>query len=159
LVFGLAGAGNIASPWVRNLSRFLLTIERALPEIIILLLLVSALGLGPFAGVVALSLGCIGMLGRLFADAIEEINPRILESIESVGANKLQLILFGVIPEVLPSLIANIIFRFEVNIRLSVLLLSSAIRKGYYGHIGNIDTCIYIRKSIRLFKKKNHPRG
>ncbi len=102
--------------------RFLLTIERALPEVIILLLLISALGMGPFPGVVALSLGCIGMLGRLFADAIEEINPRVLESIASVGANKLQIIRYGVIPEVYPSIISNTLFRFEVNIRLSILM-------------------------------------
>jgi phosphonate transport system permease protein len=122
LLVALAAAGNLAPPWLRNTSRFLITIERALPEIIILLLLVAALGLGPFAGVIALSLGCVGMLGRLFADAIEEVDPRVLESIESLGANKLQLIAFGVLPQVLPSIIANTIFRFEVNIRLSVLL-------------------------------------
>lgn len=122
LFFGLAAASNIAPPWLRHTSRFILTTERALPEIIILLLLIAALGLGAFAGVVALSLGCIGMLGRLFADAIEEVNPRVLESIEAVGANRFQIIFFGVIPEVLPSIITNVIFRFEVNIRLSVLL-------------------------------------
>lgn len=122
LAFGLAGASNISPGWLRHISRFILTTERALPEIIILLLLVAALGLGPFAGVIALSIGCIGMLGRLFADAIEEVNPRILESIDSVGANKFQVIAFGVIPEILPSIISNTIFRFEVNIRLSVLL-------------------------------------
>lgn len=124
LSFGLAlaAAANVAPPWLRHTARLLIAFERALPEIIILLLLVAALGLGPFPGVVALSLGCVGMLGRLFADAIEEVNPRALESIASVGANKLQVIAYGIIPKVLPSLIANTIFRFEVNIRLSVLL-------------------------------------
>lgn len=122
LFFGLAAAANVAPPWLRNLSRFLLATERSLPEIIIVLLLISALGLGPFPGVVAMSVGCIGMLGRLFSDAIEEINPATLESIRSVGAGKAQVIFYGVLPQVLPSLIANSIFRFEVNIRLSVLL-------------------------------------
>lgn len=122
LFFGLAAATNIAPKWLRNTSRFLLTVERALPEIIIILLLISALGLGAFPGVIALSIGCIGMLGKLFADAIEEINPKLLESIESVGGNKLQVILFGVLPQVLPAIITNTIFRFEINIRLSVLI-------------------------------------
>ncbi|CCH51571.1 Putative phosphonates transport system permease protein phnE [Fibrisoma limi BUZ 3] len=122
LFFGLAASSNIAPRWLRNLSRFLLATERSLPEIVILLLLISALGLGPFPGVIAMAFGCIGMLGRLFSDAIEEINPATLESIESVGARKLQVIAYGVLPQVLPSLLSNTIFRFEVNIRLSVLL-------------------------------------
>jgi phosphonate transport system permease protein len=62
------------------------------------------------------------MLGRLFADSIEEINPRVLESIASVGANKLQIIRYGVVPEVYSSIISNTLFRFEVNIRLSILM-------------------------------------
>ncbi|GAB3221062.1 phosphonate ABC transporter, permease protein PhnE [Spirosoma arcticum] len=122
LLFGLAAAANIAPKWLRNTSRFVLATERSLPEIIMLLLLISALGLGPFPGVVAMSIGCIGMLGRLFSDAIEELNPATLESIRSVGAGHAQVIFYGVLPQVLPSLIANSIFRFEVNIRLSVLL-------------------------------------
>ena len=122
IFFGLAGAKNISNPIVRNITRFLIALERSLPEIFIVLLLVAALGLGPFCGVVALAIGCIGMLGKLLADAIEEIDPKILESIEATGANKLQLIKYGVIPQVTPALISNTIFRFEVNIRLSVLL-------------------------------------
>jgi phosphonate transport system permease protein len=122
LVFGLAGAANIAHPWIRNTSRFLIAAERSLPEIIILLILIAALGLGPFAAVIALMMGCVGMLGKLFADAIEEIDRTSLESIEAVGANKLQVIIFGVIPRIIPTIIANGIFRFEINIRLSVVL-------------------------------------
>ncbi len=120
--FGLAAAKNISHPILRNVARFLISVERALPEIFIILLLVAALGLGPFCGVVALAIGCVGMLGKLLADAIEEIDPKILESIEMTGANKLQVIRFGVLPQIMPALISNTIFRFEVNIRLSVLL-------------------------------------
>ena len=122
IVFGLAAAKNVAHPVLRNITRLLISIERALPEIFIILLLVAALGLGPFCGVVALAIGCVGMLGKLLADAIEEIDPQILESIKATGANKFQVIRFGVIPEIMPALITNTIFRFEVNIRLSVLL-------------------------------------
>ena len=132
LFFGLAAASNISPPWIRNLSRFIIAGERSLPEIIILLILIAALGLGPFAGVIALSLGCIGMLGKLFADAIEEIDRSSLESIEAVGATKLQVILFGVIPQIVPTVIANGIFRFEINIRLSIVL--GAIGAGGIGY-------------------------
>ncbi|HEY0947248.1 MAG TPA: phosphonate ABC transporter, permease protein PhnE [Opitutaceae bacterium] len=122
LGFGLAGAKNIAPAWLRGPVRALIGIERALPELITLLLLVAALGIGPFPGVMALAIGSIGMLGKLLADAIEEIDPRVLESIESVGATRWQVIRHAVLPEVMPALLANSIFRFEVNIRASVLL-------------------------------------
>jgi phosphonate transport system permease protein len=120
--FGLAGARNLAPPWLRLASRSLIAIERGLPEIVILLLLVAAFGLGPFAGVMALAVGSIGMLGKLMADAIEELDPRVLESIGAVGATRWQTIRHAVLPEIMPSLVANSIFRFEVNIRASVLL-------------------------------------
>ena len=122
LFFGLAAASNIAPKWIRNTSRFLIAVERALPETIIILILVAGLGLGPFPGIMALALGCVGMLGKLFADAIEEIDDRVLESISSTGASRFQVIRYGVLPQIFPSLIANTIFRFEINIRLSVIL-------------------------------------
>ncbi len=122
ILFGLAAAANIAPIWIRNTSRFLIAIERALPETIVILILVAGLGLGPFPGIMALALGCIGMLGKLFADAIEEIDSKVLESIASTGASRFQVIRFGVIPQIFPALIANTIFRFEINIRLSVIL-------------------------------------
>ena len=121
-LFAVAASANLSPPWLRHLSRFIIATERALPEIIVLLLLIAALGLGPFPGVIALSIGCLGMLGRLFADAIEEVDQRTIESIQSVGANRWQLIKFVIIPEAIPSIIANTLFRFEINIRASVLL-------------------------------------
>jgi phosphonate transport system permease protein len=120
--FGLAGASNIAPRWLRLSSRSLIAMERGLPEIVILLLLVAAFGLGPFAGVMALAIGSVGMLGKLMADAIEELDHRVLESVAAVGATRWQVIRHAVLPEVMPSLVANSIFRFEVNIRASVLL-------------------------------------
>jgi phosphonate transport system permease protein len=74
------------------------------------------------AGIIALALGSIGMLGKLFADAMEEIDPRLLESIECVGGSRLQVLRYGILPSVLPSLIANSLFRFEINIRSAALL-------------------------------------
>lgn len=120
--FGLAGARNLAPAWLRSPARVLIGVERALPEIIVLLLLVAALGVGPFAGVIALAIGSVGMLGKLFADAIEEIDAKVIESVESVGATRWQVIRHAVLPEVMPALLANSIFRFEVNLRASVLL-------------------------------------
>jgi len=122
IVFALLAASNLSHPWVRAVTRFLIGLERSIPEIVILILLVAAFGLGAMPGVVALSLGCIGMLGKLLADIIEEIDPLMIESIESVGGNKLQVIVFGVLPQIIPNIISYTLFRFEINIRLSVLL-------------------------------------
>ncbi len=122
LGFGLAAASNLAPAWLRQSTRFLMGFERSIPEIVLMLLLISAIGLGPFPGVLTLSIGCIGMLGRLFSDAFEEISPTTLDALRAVGARRWQVILYGVLPQALPSLVANALFRFEVNIRLSVLL-------------------------------------
>lgn len=122
LLFGLAAAANISPAWLRNSIRFLLGVERAIPEIIILLVLVAAFGMGPFAGVLALTIGCVGMLGKLFGDAIEELDPATIESIETVGAGKLQVMLYGVIHQLFPTIISFSLFRFEMSIRLSIVL-------------------------------------
>lgn len=122
LFFGLAAASNVAPRWLRQSTRFLLGLERALPEIVILLFLVAALGLGPFAGVLSLVIGCIGMLGKLFADAIEEVDQVSIDAITAVGATKVQVMVFGVLQQVFPTVISYALFRFELSIRLSVVL-------------------------------------
>src|ERR1700744_2752888 len=132
IVFAMLAASNITNQWIRNTARVLIGLERSVPEIIILLLLIAAFGLGPMPGIIALALGCIGMLGKLLADIIEELDSVMLESIESVGANKLQVIVFGVLPQIMPNLISYTLFRFEINIRLSVIL--GAIGAGGIGY-------------------------
>jgi phosphonate transport system permease protein len=122
IVFALLAASNLTNKCVRVITRFLIGLERSIPEIVILLLLIAAFGLGSMPGIIALSLGCIGMLGKLLADTIEEIDPVLMESMESVGANKMQIIIFGVLPQIMPNLISYALFRFEINIRLSVIL-------------------------------------
>ncbi len=122
VIFAIAAAANLSPKSLRAFTRFLIAVERSVPEIIIMLFLVAIFGLGPFAGVVTLTIGCIGMLGKLLADAIEELDPTMIESIEAVGANKLQVIVFGVFPQLIPNLISYSVFRFEVNIRLSVII-------------------------------------
>ncbi|TDX00843.1 phosphonate ABC transporter, permease protein PhnE [Dinghuibacter silviterrae] len=132
LLFGLAAASNVAPPWLRQSVRFLLGLERALPEVVILLFLVAAFGLGPFAGVLSLVIGAVGMLGKLFADAIEEVDPVSIESIQAVGASKVQVMYYGVLLQVLPTVVSYALFRFELSIRLSVVL--GAVGAGGIGH-------------------------
>jgi phosphonate transport system permease protein len=123
LVIGLVAANNTNSNRIlRNMMRTLLSAERALPDLIVMLFFVAIVGLGPFPGVMALAASSIGMLGKLVADAIEEVDPKPLESMVALGATKPQVIRYAVLPQILPSLIANTLYRFEVNIRMSILL-------------------------------------
>ncbi|MCX8116423.1 MAG: phosphonate ABC transporter, permease protein PhnE [Desulfobacterota bacterium] len=120
---GLLGAANVSpSPIVREVAKRLLALERTIPPLIYILLLVVVIGLGPFAGMLVIALGTIGMLGKLFAEAIEVIDPKPLESIESGGATRLQVIRYAVLPQVLPSLIANTLYRFDINLRVALFL-------------------------------------
>ncbi len=122
-IIGLLASRNMHSSRIlRDFMRVLLSAERALPDLIVMLFFVAIVGLGAFPGVMALALSSIGMLGKLFADAIEEVDPKPLESLEAIGATKVQVVRFAVLPQVLPSVIANTLYRFEVNIRMSILL-------------------------------------
>lgn len=123
LFLGFLGASNVSpSPVIREMAKRFLSAERTIPHLIYILLLVVIIGLGPFAGMVVIAIGTIGMLGKLFAEAIEIIDPKPLESLESAGATKLQIIRYGVIPQVLPSLIANTLYRFDINLRVALFL-------------------------------------
>lgn len=122
LVIGFAAARNTAWSWVRVLARFSLVLERVLPDIFVLILLVAALGLGPVPAVIALVFASLGMLGKLFADAIEEVDERALEAIRVTGAGYGQVLHYGVLPRITPSLISHSIFRFELNIRSATIL-------------------------------------
>jgi phosphonate transport system permease protein len=147
VVFALFAAANISNTWVRNITRFLIGFERSIPEIVILLLLIAAFGLGTMPAIIALTLGCIGMIGKLLADTIEELDPIMMESMASVGANKIQIIVFGVLPQVMPNLISYALFRFEINIRLSVLL--GAVGAGGVGY--ELDYSFYMLQYHRAF--------
>lgn len=113
---------NIAPPAVRHVVRAMITLQRGVPEIVIMVLMSAAFGLGAYPAIVAIAVGSSGMLGRLFADAMEEVDEKALESLACTGANKWQIVRYGILPEVMPVIIANSIFRFEINIRQAGLL-------------------------------------
>ncbi len=105
---------------IRLLTKSLLATERVIPSLVIILIFLITVGLGPFAGMLSLALGSIGMFGKLFADAIEQIDNDQVEAIYSVGANKMQVIRFGIIPQVLPSFIGNLFYAFDINLRAAI---------------------------------------
>lgn len=102
--------------------RQVLNALRGINEIIFALIFVAAVGLGPFAGVLALAIHGAGMLGKFFAEAIEEIEPGPVEAVRATGASPIQVVVFAVLPQVIPSWIASTLYRFEVNLRAATVL-------------------------------------
>jgi phosphonate transport system permease protein len=115
--FGLLSASNIAPPWIYQPARRLMDAARAINEMVFAMLFIVAVGLGPFAGVLALFVHTTGVLAKLFAEAVEAIDPQPVEGIRATGANPLEEIVYGVIPQVLPLWISFTLYRFESNVR------------------------------------------
>ncbi len=120
--FGLLSAENIAPLWLRQPVRRLMDAFRAINEMVFAMLFVVAVGLGPFAGVLALFVHTTGILAKLFSEAVEAIDPRPVEGIRATGANVLEEIVYGVIPQVIPLWISYSLYRFESNIRSATVV-------------------------------------
>src|ERR1700733_3441919 len=115
--FGLLCAGNIAPWWVAQPCRRLMDLCRSINELVFAMIFVAAVGLGPFAGVLALWVHTTGILAKLFAEAVEASDPRPVEGIRATGANAIEEIVYGVIPQVMPLWISYAFYRFESNVR------------------------------------------
>lgn len=114
---GLLAASNIAPWWIYQPVRRLMDACRAINEMVFAMLFVVAVGLGPFAGVLALFIHTTGTLAKLFSEAVEAIDPQPVEGIRATGANALEEIVYGVIPQVMPLWISYTLYRFEANVR------------------------------------------
>lgn len=113
----LLASSNIAPWWVYQPVRRVLDACRAINEMVFAMLFVVAVGLGPFAGVLALWIHTTGTLAKLFSEAVEAIDPQPVEGIRSTGASALHEIVYGVIPQVFPLWISYTLYRFEANVR------------------------------------------
>ena len=120
--FAIMSSSNICPVWIVQPVRRLMDACRAINEIVFALLFVVAVGLGPFAGVMALFIHNLGVVAKLFSEAVEAIDPRPVEGIRATGASKLQEIIFGVIPQVTPLWISFGLYRFETNVRSATVL-------------------------------------
>lgn len=114
---GLLSAENLVPRWIYQPVRRVMDAFRAINEMVFAMLFIVAVGLGPFAGVLALWVHTTGILAKLFAEAVEAIDPRPVEGVRATGANALEEILYGVVPQVLPLWISYSLYRFESNVR------------------------------------------
>ncbi|VVD72720.1 MULTISPECIES: phosphonate ABC transporter, permease protein PhnE [Pandoraea] len=114
---GLLSASNMVPAWVYQPVRRVLDACRAINEMVFAMLFIVAVGLGPFAGVLALWVHTTGTLSKLFAEAVEAIDPRPVEGVRATGARSIDEILYGVLPQVMPLWISYTLYRFESNVR------------------------------------------
>lgn len=143
LPFSFLAARNIMPNGViYQAARGILGILRGIPPLLYALLFVSMVGLGPFAGVLALTFHCIGALGRYFSEAVENINPEIMNVAKATGANKVKSIVHAVIPELGALILGYILYYFEYNVRTGTIL----------GLVGAGGIGLQLMISIHLFK-------
>lgn len=120
---GFLAAVNVSvNRFVYSITRVILVIIRGVPELILAIIFVAAIGLGPVAGIFALSIGTAGFLAKLIADSVEEIDPSPREAITATGATRFQELFTSVMPQVLPALIGQLLYTFDINIRSSAIL-------------------------------------
>lgn len=119
---GLAAARNVTPVWVQQPVRRLLDVLRSVPDLVVGAIFVAAIGLGPFAGVMALAVNTGGVLGKLFSEAVEAIDPGPVEGVRATGASRLAEVAWGVIPQVAPLWTSYALYRFESNARSATVL-------------------------------------
>jgi len=119
---GFLAAENLVPRWFSFLLRQVFNILRSIPELILVLALVPVLGLTKNAGVVALAIGSIGTLSKLCSEVIEGIDRGPIEAADAVGASQLQRLRWAVLPQAIPEITSFVLYRFEINIRVSAVL-------------------------------------
>ena len=113
---------NVVPAWVYHPMRRVMDAARAINELVFAMLFVVAVGLGPFAGVMALFIHTTGVLAKLFSEAVEAIETRPVEGVRATGANAVHEVIFGIIPQVLPLWISYSLYNFESNLRSATVL-------------------------------------
>lgn len=126
---------------VHSFFKLWLNATRTFPEILLALIFVASIGPSAFAGVLAIAIGSTGMLGKLYGETIETIDMSIVEAMEANGANKIQTLFEGILPQVVPEFLSYAIYRFEIDVRASTIL-------GVIG-AGGIGTLIVISAANR----------
>jgi phosphonate transport system permease protein len=120
--FGILSSSNLTPFWICQPVRRLMDAARAINQMIFGMFFIAAVGLGPFAGVLAIFVHTLGTLAKLFSEAVEAIDPRPVEGIRATGAGRIEEIAYGVIPQVIPLWVSYSLYRFEVNVRAATVL-------------------------------------
>lgn len=125
--------------------RFILNVLRTIPELILAVVFVAFIGLGALAGIAALFIFSFGILAKLISETIESIDPAPLEAIRATGGNIVQVIWYGVMPQILPQFASYALYVFEINVRASVVL----------GFVGAGGIGLILKHQLALFNFGN----
>ena len=151
----LAASNSAPGRFVYLISRLFMLLVRCVPELVVAVIFVAAIGPGPKTGTLALAIGMFGFITKLFADSIEEARQGIRDGVNSTGANRLQESVTGVLPQVAPSMVSHSLYLLDVAIRSSTILgivggggigflLMSAAKRLYFETLGGIIFCIFV---------------
>jgi phosphonate transport system permease protein len=138
----LAAANVSPHRWIYQSIRIMLNVGRTIPELVLALAFVAAVGLGSFPGTLALALHSVFSLSKIFAETIESINPRPVEAVTAAGATRLQTITYAVMPQALPGMLSYVLLYWEHNIRAATVL----------GLVGAGGIGFEIQVAMRLFQ-------
>ncbi|WP_317985682.1 phosphonate ABC transporter, permease protein PhnE [Streptomyces sp. 5-10] len=123
VLLGVLAAGNVVgSPRVARFFRTVILCVRGIPELILAIVLVVVTGLGPVAGALALGVGSIGLLGKLVADSLEEVEPGPVRALLATGARRHQIFFGAILPRAWPAVLGHVLYQLDVNIRSATLL-------------------------------------
>jgi len=139
---GPLAAESVTPPWINRPVKLMLAIVRAIPMILVAMLMVGAMGLGPLPGIFAIAFHATGMLAKFYAEAIDDVDQESVAALESAGATPLQRLRFSVWPQMAPVFIRDTLFRFELNLRESLVL----------GIVGAGGIGLYIQTYVRSFQ-------
>ncbi len=141
----LAARNTTLNAFTWFIGRFILVASRSINTVVWALIFVAIFGPGPVAGIWAITFRSIGFMGKLIAEAIEEIDQGAVEAIEATGASRLKVLLIGVLPQVLPVIYGTTVYRWDINIRESTVL-------GFVG-AGGIGIQLYASQNLFQWDK------
>jgi phosphonate transport system permease protein len=122
LPIGLLAARNLMPPWITWPMRLLITLCRSFHQVIVAIVFVKAVGFGALAGILALTVASVGFVGKLFAEAIEEISLKQVEAIRATGASFMNVVVYGVLPQVLTRFVGFATYQVDSNLRNSTMV-------------------------------------
>ena len=140
--FGILASETLMRPYVFRSTRALLATIRAIPLILVAMLMVGAVGLGPLPGILAITFHATGMLAKFYAEAIDNVAIGPITAMESAGASRPQQLRYGIWPQMAPVILRDTVFRFELNLRESLVL----------GVVGAGGIGLYIQTYVRSFQ-------
>lgn len=143
LPFSFLAARNVVkNKYVTSIFRFFLNLMRTLPDLLLAALFVAIVGIGPAAGVATLTVFSFAMISKLFYESIETIDMGPIEALTTAGANKFQIIVFSIVPQILNQFVSYFLYTFEINVRASTVL----------GYLGAGGIGVYLQRSLSTFR-------